>query len=86
MLFEEVLPLLREGKKARHGRMKEGEYWICGYATMPGLDKWLTLFRGFDNCNERSVDTNSSSWSSGFERWAICCDSWEIIEGKADNV
>lgn len=43
MKFEEVLPLLREGKKARHQRMKDKEYWICGYMSLPGCEKIPTL-------------------------------------------
>lgn len=80
MKFEEALPLMREGKKARHGRMKEGEYWICGSSSMQGIDKWPTLIKVFDNPfeNERAADV--SSWSWGIERWAILCDTWEIVD------
>lgn len=81
MNFEEVLPLMREGKKARHGRMKEGEYWICANASfIDDSHKWPTLVKVFDNPfeNERSADV--SSWAWGIERWAIMCDSWEIVE------
>ncbi len=80
MKFEEILPFMREGKKVRHSRMKEGEYWICGYASFEGMDKWPTLIKMFENPfeNERAPDV--SSWSWGIERWAIMCDTWEIVE------
>ena len=80
MKFEQVLPLMREGKKATHGRMKDKEYWICGFAGLPGSEKWPTLIKIFDNPfeNERSAD--ASSWSWGIERWAIMCDTWEVVE------
>ncbi len=68
MKFEEILPLMRQNKKARHQRMKSGEYWICGYASMQGVEKWPTLIKVFDNLfeNERMVDV--SSWAWGIER------------------
>lgn len=76
MKFEEVLPLMREGKKAKHLRMKDGEYWIYGYASFEGLEKWPTIIKIFNNPFE--ADKNSYSW--GIERWAIMVDDWEIIE------
>lgn len=80
MKFEEVLPFLREGKKARHGRMRDGEYWICGYQSLNGSAEWPTIIKVFDNPfdNERTPDLSSFSW--GIERWAIMEDSWEIVE------
>jgi hypothetical protein len=80
MKFEEILPLLREGKKARHGRMKAKEYWICGTASMPGMDKWPTLIKVFDNPFENERLCDKDSWAWGIERWAILCDSWEIVD------
>lgn len=76
MKFEEILPLMREGKKAKHARMKDGEYWIAGHATHPAVDKWPTLIKVFENPFE--ADRDSYSW--GIERWAIMCDDWEIVE------
>lgn len=80
MKLEEVLPRMREGKKAKHSRMKDGEYWICGNISFPGTDKVLTLVKIFENPfdNERTRDANSYSW--GIERWAIMCDTWEIVD------
>lgn len=83
MKFEDVLPLMREGKKARNGRMKDGEYWICGKSSFkfdPSLSGWPTLIKIFENPfeSERTCDANSYSW--GIERWAIMCDTWEIVE------
>lgn len=80
MKFDEVLPLMREGKKARHGRMNKGEYWIGGYASFQGMDKWLTLIRVFDNSFENECYRIASNWASGIENWAIMCDTWELVE------
>ena len=76
MKFEEILPLLREGKKAKHASMKDDEYWILGYAKFEGMDKWPTLIKMFKNPFE--ADRDSYSW--GIERWAIACDTWELYE------
>lgn len=80
MKFEEILPLMREGKKAKHMRMKEGEYWICGHSSFAGSEKWPTLIKVFKNPfqNERTPDQSSYSW--GIERWALLCDTWEIVQ------
>lgn len=79
MKFEEILPLMRDGKKARHSRMKDSEYWICGYASFEGIDKWPTFIKIFDSPFESEKRADVSSWSWGIERWAIMCDTWEII-------
>ena len=76
MKFEEVLPLMRDGKKAKHARMKAGEYWVYGFANVPGCEKWPTLIKMFENPFQ--PDRDIYSW--GIERWAILCDSWGIIE------
>jgi hypothetical protein len=76
MKFEEVLPLMKEGKKARHARMKTGEYWTCGYARFEEMEKWPTLIKIFNNPFE--PDRDIYSW--GIERWAIMDDTWEIVE------
>lgn len=76
MNFEEVLPLMRQGKKARHLRMKDGEYWTCGYASIEESDKWLTLIKVFDN----AFDHDRDSYAWGIERWALMADDWEIVD------
>lgn len=76
MRFEEVLPLMREGKKARHERMKVQEYWVCGHVSFEGVEKWPTLIKVFHNPFQ--PDNDIYSW--GMERWAIMCDTWEIVE------
>ena len=80
MKFEEILPLMREGKKARHKRMKDGEYWIIGYAELSGLDKWMTLIKMFDNPFEKEKYSDGGCYAWGIERWSIMCDDWEIVE------
>lgn len=77
MKFEDVLPLMRQGKKARHGRMKDGEYWICGFSGLQDMEKWSTLIKVFHNPFQ--PDTDIYSW--GIERWAIMCDDWEVVDG-----
>lgn len=81
MKFEEILPFMREGRKVRHGRMKEGEYWICAQAAfMDTSQTWPTITKVFENPfeNERTRDANSYAW--GIERWAIMDETWEIID------
>jgi len=77
MKFEEVLPLMREGKKARLINNYDGEYWICGSIGNPGLGMPLqpTIHRMDKNdCAPRTKD----DW--GIHRWAIMRDDWEIVE------
>ena len=78
MRFEEVLPLMREGKKARHARMRADEFWTCGTAAMKayGVAEFPVIMKVFTNPFED--DRNSYSW--GIERWAIMVDDWEIVE------
>lgn len=81
MKFEEILPFMRDGKKVRHARMKDGEYWICCQAAFLKTEQtWPTLAKIFKNPfeNERSCDANSYSW--GIERWAIMDETWEVVE------
>lgn len=81
MKFEEILPLMREGKKARHAKMKYGEYWICcNAAFLNTTQTWPTLTKVFKNTFDKEVyaDCASSSW--GIERWAIMDDTWEIVD------
>jgi hypothetical protein len=76
MKFEEVLPLMRDGKKARHARMRDGEYWTCGYSSIEASDKWLTLIKVFDN----AFDCDRDSYAWGIERWAVMMDGWEVVD------
>ena len=76
MRFEEILPLMREGQKAKHGRMKDNEYWICGYSSLGDSEKWPTLIKMYENPFE--ADRDGYSW--GIERWAIMADDWFVVE------
>jgi hypothetical protein len=81
MKFEEILPFMREGKKVRHARMKEGEYWICCNAAFTGTEQtWPTLTRAFKNPFDKEVVSDGGSYAWGIERWAIMDETWEIIE------
>ena len=77
MKFEEVMPLMREGKKARMASNTDGEYWICGKIGNPdfGLPMQLTIIRmDKDNC----ALCSTRDWA--IERWAIMAEDWEIVE------
>lgn len=80
MKFEEVLPLMREGKKARHAQMKENEYWVCAFISLPGSEKIPTITKVFDNPfhHEKTRDADQYSW--GIERWAMMESTWEIVD------
>ena len=73
MKFEEILPLMREGKKARLESDTDGEYWICGY-------------RGFDLESRvpsiERIDKNgcapATSFDWGIARWMILRDDWVL--------
>lgn len=80
MKFEEVLPLMREGKKAKHARMRDNEYWILGHIGLPQSEKIFTMIKVYGNPfeNERTADCSTNSW--GIERWAIMEDTWEVID------
>jgi hypothetical protein len=77
MKFEEILPLMREGKKAKYALMHEGEFWICGFE---GVDKDPTLIKMFDSPLQCDCEDFSLPRYWGIERWAIMCDTWEIID------
>ncbi len=77
MKFEEILPLMREGKKARLASNEEGEYWICGYQGLKedGSDKFRTILRmDKDGC------APLTTWDWGIARWMIMSDDWEVVE------
>lgn len=81
MKFEEILPLMREGKKARHARMKEGEYWMCCNAAFIGTEQtWPTLTKMFNNIFDIQKECDGGSYVWGIERWAIMDETWEIVE------
>lgn len=81
MKFEEILPFMREGKKVRHARMKDGEYWICCQAAFMGTEQpWLTLGKVFKNPFDKEVVSDGGSFGWGIERWAIMDETWEVVE------
>lgn len=77
--FEEILPLLRAGKKARMKRdIESGVHYICGYTQIlldDEVNKSLVIVRlekdGYYLPNRRS-------W--GIEVWAVMADDWEVLE------
>lgn len=77
MKFEEILPLMREGKKARLSSNQEGEYWICGSIGNPeiGIPIILTIVRMDNNdCAPRTT------YDWGIARWMVMADDWEVHE------
>jgi hypothetical protein len=75
MKFEDILPLLREGKKAYLPLYdNNGEYWQAGYIGITGSDhKTLTI----NHLNkEGKAFTGMNDW--GVPRWMIMSDAWEI--------
>jgi hypothetical protein len=80
MKFEEVLPLMRQGKKAQLKKLDEDRFWIIckqGFNEniYPDGTEWLSLACLDKNGNGRM---NNRSWA--IERWAIMSNDWEIIE------
>lgn len=88
MKFEEVLPLLREGKKAYYPTDKEGgSYFIAGYIGMPDCyddDGKLVTSEKILTIHEVTKDglgvVNKNSW--GLSRWMLMCDQWEIVSDE----
>lgn len=79
MKLEEILPLIREGKKFTIKNYdSDGEHWIAGKIGFIGMkpeDMTLTLHR--INKSDCAI-SEPNSW--GIPRWAILDDSWEICE------
>lgn len=81
MKFEEILPFIREGKKVRHARMKDGEYWICCNAAFIGTEQtWPTLTKVFKNQFDNQPECDGGSYAWGIERWAIMDETWVVVE------
>lgn len=79
MRFEEVLPLIKKGKKAQMKSDKdEGTYWI---AARQGFfnDKTENLFRTIVKMGKDGTYT-PDKWSWGIPGWAVMAEDWEIIE------
>ena len=74
MRFEEVLPLMRAGAKARMQSNTDGEYWICGSQGILDSPKHPIIIR---------MDKNDcaplTTWDWGIARWMIMAEDWEIV-------
>lgn len=77
MKFEEILPLMREGKKARLASDIEGEYWICGYQGLMSdmSDKMPVIIR----INKNGC-APSTTYDWGIARWMIMAEDWVVYE------
>ena len=77
MKLEEILPHLRNGKKAFNKIYDEnGEYWIAGFIGLTGTElKTLTIHR----VNKEGLFLNGETdW--GIPRWLLMSDEWELLE------
>lgn len=77
MRFEEVLPNMREGKKAKLPNYSEDRCWIVCEARMDLLtpDSWLSLA-----CIDSEGKAREDSRTWGIPRWAIMSEDWEIVD------
>lgn len=77
MLFEEVLPMMREGKKARVKSHCDGSHWICGTLSFAGENdnNIKTIHR-----IEREGNNLPDKYSWGIPRWLIMAEDWEVLE------
>jgi hypothetical protein len=76
--FEDILPLMRCGKKAQMTSDREsGVYWICGKAGNESLGIPMTptiiKIQKDDTCIP-------DRWSWGIPCWAVMADDWEIMD------
>ncbi len=77
MKFEEVLPLMREGKKAQMSHVKDGSYWISCKEGNEYLGMPMILSIGLLNKDGEWI-CDSQSWA--ISRVCIMSEDWEIIE------
>lgn len=80
MKFEEILPLMRQGKKARLANDIDEDYWICGYQNfIDGTNKMPIIIRMDKN---DCAPLTQRDW--GIARWMIMDESWEIVDVPTD--
>lgn len=76
MKFEEVLPLMREGKKAYiPSHYMEQEYLICG--KQGNTELGIPIINTIIKVNSKNEFINDS-YSWGIPCWAIMSDQWTI--------
>lgn len=79
MRFEEVLPLMRQGKKARMKIDEEdGCYWVVATSYFPPDDRT----NGIKTIAKIEKDGffHPNRWSWGIPCWAVMAEDWEVIE------
>ncbi len=77
MKFEEVLPLMREGKKAKIKSLDKYRHWVVSEASLMNREPfWITL----SSINDEDGTTRHDRSSWGIPRWAIMSDKWEIVD------
>lgn len=74
MKFEEILPLMREGKNAKCGNTP-GYYTICK-SKLFDMDLGKTIYRVDPDLNSRDI----FSW--GIHGNAVLSEEWEIYESE----
>lgn len=92
MKFEEILPFLREGKRAilNNSNAKDawfGGVWLACKAKLPDYfddngvqvfcDEWLSLA-----CLDKDDRMAGGKDAWGIPTWAVMSDDWEIIDEK----
>lgn len=91
MRFEEVLPLMREGKKATLPSLKkESRYFTCIFECLMGMEdsKWLTLIQvkkkfnfGIDLiAREDKLTIINDISPPGIYIAYLMSDEWEIVD------
>ena len=81
MKFEEILPLIRQGKKARVKECRNGEYWKAGFQIIESpceLHHWCPKFTIICCDKNGEIIINKRSW--GISRHLIMDEDWEIID------
>lgn len=77
MRFEEILPLMREGKAARMESNTDGYHWIACKQGAPHLS--LPNILSIVELNkDGKIIADTHSW--GIPRWAIMADDWVICD------
>ncbi len=77
MKFEEILPLMREGKRAQTSDdKKEGSYWTYGYSEE---DKSFSLLKFYQD-EDFSVCNGDRYFYGVHLPLHIADESWEIME------
>ena len=81
MKFEEILPLMRDGKKARRPCFGTEEYYMCTINFFPAVSgepspKWLSITK----CRDEYIHEDMKKSPPFIYIEDILADDWEIVE------